>query len=264
MRPLERRFPTARRIENVTIRGQASAGMLCSTRELALPERDDGGILILPADAPVGAPLVEYLRAEDTVLELGRDAQSRRLSQRPRHRPRGRRAHRGTPQAVRDESPRGGPAGAPPGACRRRGPGSLSALLRAGGAGCARGAVATVAAHAPRDGRHAPDQQRRRRHQLRHAGTRAAAARLRPGAPRGRVRHRPPRRKHAALHHPRRRRAPAHGRRPRHRRRAGPGRARRRDGRRRLGDPLRPPPTCCSKARSSRPRPSAVRRAGSA
>ncbi len=63
-------LPDGKRIEQAAIRGERSHGMLCSLRELGLSEDDAGGIMILPADAPVGAPLVGYLGAEDTILEL--------------------------------------------------------------------------------------------------------------------------------------------------------------------------------------------------
>jgi phenylalanyl-tRNA synthetase beta chain len=63
-------LPGNRRIERVTIRGQASEGMLCAAGELDLPDDGYEGIMILPADAPVGRPLVAYLGAEDTVLDL--------------------------------------------------------------------------------------------------------------------------------------------------------------------------------------------------
>jgi len=49
------------------IRGVRSEGMVCSEKELGLSEEHEG-ILILPDDAPVGAPLVEYLG--DAVLEF--------------------------------------------------------------------------------------------------------------------------------------------------------------------------------------------------
>lgn len=49
------------------IRGILSAGMVCSEKELALSDQHEG-ILMLPADAPVGMPLVDYLG--DTVLDL--------------------------------------------------------------------------------------------------------------------------------------------------------------------------------------------------
>ncbi len=63
-------LPGNRRIERATIRGQASEGMLCAARELELPEEGDG-IMILPADAPLGERFVEYVGADDVVLDLG-------------------------------------------------------------------------------------------------------------------------------------------------------------------------------------------------
>ena len=50
-----------------TIRGVESAGMVCSERELAIGD-DHTGILVLPDDAPVGAPLSDYLG--DVVFDL--------------------------------------------------------------------------------------------------------------------------------------------------------------------------------------------------
>jgi phenylalanyl-tRNA synthetase beta chain len=49
------------------LRGVPSEGMVCSALELGLGE-DHAGIMILPADAPVGMPFVDYLG--DTVFEL--------------------------------------------------------------------------------------------------------------------------------------------------------------------------------------------------
>ena len=43
--------------------------MLCSARELKLSE-DHGGLLELPADAPVGADVRELLKLDDTLLTL--------------------------------------------------------------------------------------------------------------------------------------------------------------------------------------------------
>ena len=63
-------LPDGKRIEQATIRGQTSHGMLCSARELALAEDDGGGIMILPSDAPIGASFVDYLGAADAILEL--------------------------------------------------------------------------------------------------------------------------------------------------------------------------------------------------
>ena len=49
--------------------GHVSDGMICSARELGLGE-DHTGILVLPADAPVGADAVDYLRLRDDVLDV--------------------------------------------------------------------------------------------------------------------------------------------------------------------------------------------------
>ncbi len=49
------------------LRGIPSEGMVCSALELGLGD-DHAGIMILPADAPVGTPLVDYLG--DTIFEL--------------------------------------------------------------------------------------------------------------------------------------------------------------------------------------------------
>ena len=51
------------------IRGQDSNGMLCSARELQLGE-DHDGIIDLPADAPIGAPVAEVLGVNDPVIEI--------------------------------------------------------------------------------------------------------------------------------------------------------------------------------------------------
>ncbi len=58
------RMTTLKRAE---IRGVASAGMVCSEKELGLSD-DHEGVLILDADAPVGKPLPDYLG--DTVLDI--------------------------------------------------------------------------------------------------------------------------------------------------------------------------------------------------
>jgi phenylalanyl-tRNA synthetase beta chain len=50
------------------LRGVESQGMMCSAKELGLGEGDEG-LLILPADAPIGRPLSEVFPA-DVVLEL--------------------------------------------------------------------------------------------------------------------------------------------------------------------------------------------------
>ncbi len=57
------------KIKKSKLRGQASCGMLCSSRELGLGG-DHEGILELPEDAPVGTPYAEYLGLTDQVLDL--------------------------------------------------------------------------------------------------------------------------------------------------------------------------------------------------
>jgi phenylalanyl-tRNA synthetase beta chain len=51
------------------LRGVESQGMLCSARELKLSE-DHGGLLELPADAPLGQNIREYLDLDDTLFTL--------------------------------------------------------------------------------------------------------------------------------------------------------------------------------------------------
>jgi phenylalanyl-tRNA synthetase beta chain len=58
-----------RRVAVATIRGVASEGMLCSEVELGAGE-DASGILLLEADAPVGADLVTHLGLDDAILEI--------------------------------------------------------------------------------------------------------------------------------------------------------------------------------------------------
>jgi phenylalanyl-tRNA synthetase beta chain len=62
-------LPNGLKIGAATLRGVASAGMLCSARELGLAESSDG-IIELPADAPLGADLRAYLALEDAILEV--------------------------------------------------------------------------------------------------------------------------------------------------------------------------------------------------
>jgi len=51
------------------LRGIESQGMMCSTEELGLPKGEDG-LLILPADAPIGKKFAEYLGPGDTVFDI--------------------------------------------------------------------------------------------------------------------------------------------------------------------------------------------------
>ncbi len=56
-------------IKAAKLRGVESNGMLCSAKELGL-DADASGLLELPADAPVGALLAEYLGLPDSSIEL--------------------------------------------------------------------------------------------------------------------------------------------------------------------------------------------------
>ncbi len=56
-------------IGKAKVRGVESQGMLCSARELSLAEAGEG-IIELNEDAPLGAPLRDYLRLDETLLEI--------------------------------------------------------------------------------------------------------------------------------------------------------------------------------------------------
>jgi phenylalanyl-tRNA synthetase beta chain len=62
------KLPGGLSIKESKLRGELSQGMLCSAKELALAE-DAEGLLILPADAPVGRVFSEY-QPGDTVFEV--------------------------------------------------------------------------------------------------------------------------------------------------------------------------------------------------
>ncbi len=55
-------------IKKAKLRGVESSGMLCSERELGLSE-EHNGIMVLPADAPLGSSFIEYMKA-DTSYDL--------------------------------------------------------------------------------------------------------------------------------------------------------------------------------------------------
>lgn len=57
------------KIKPTTMRGVESGGMLCSARELQISE-ESAGLLVLPADAPVGQDIRSYLNLDDVVLLL--------------------------------------------------------------------------------------------------------------------------------------------------------------------------------------------------
>lgn len=56
-------------IKAAKLRGVESFGMLCSARELGISE-DHGGLLELPADAPVGCDIRAYLALDDTLFTI--------------------------------------------------------------------------------------------------------------------------------------------------------------------------------------------------
>jgi len=62
-------LPGGMKIKRAKLRGVASFGMLCSARELELSE-DTAGLMELPADAPVGQALYDYLTLNDEILTL--------------------------------------------------------------------------------------------------------------------------------------------------------------------------------------------------
>jgi len=55
------------RLKSAKIRGVASSGMVCSEKELGISDSHEG-IMVLPAEAPVGTPLADYLG--DTIFDL--------------------------------------------------------------------------------------------------------------------------------------------------------------------------------------------------
>jgi phenylalanyl-tRNA synthetase beta chain len=58
------------KIKPSKLRGVDSQGMLCGATEIGL---DDGvdGLMVLPADAPIGQDIREYLRLDDRILDIG-------------------------------------------------------------------------------------------------------------------------------------------------------------------------------------------------
>ena len=63
-------LPGGMEIKSATLRGIASTGMLCAEEELGLSEASEG-LMELPADAPVGENLRDYLGLDDQVIEIG-------------------------------------------------------------------------------------------------------------------------------------------------------------------------------------------------
>ena len=63
-------LPGGFKIKKAKLRGVESFGMLCSAKEIALSEQAEG-LLTLPADAPAGTPISDYLQLNDYSIELG-------------------------------------------------------------------------------------------------------------------------------------------------------------------------------------------------
>lgn len=64
------KLPGGMMIKKAKLRGVPSFGMLCSEAELGLAASADG-LLALPADAPIGADVRDYLHLNDNSIELG-------------------------------------------------------------------------------------------------------------------------------------------------------------------------------------------------
>jgi len=63
-------LPGEFRIKDAKLRGVDSFGMLCAEQELGLAEASDG-LWELPADAPIGQDIRQYLQLDDNLIELG-------------------------------------------------------------------------------------------------------------------------------------------------------------------------------------------------
>ncbi|MDD2769997.1 MAG: phenylalanine--tRNA ligase subunit beta, partial [Methylococcus sp.] len=62
-------LPGPLKIKRSRLRGVESFGMLCSAKELGI-EENASGLLELPADAPVGTDIRDYLQLDDRILEV--------------------------------------------------------------------------------------------------------------------------------------------------------------------------------------------------
>lgn len=63
------RLPGGLKIKKAKLRGVESFGMLCSARELGLSE-EHAGLMALPADAPLGTDIRDYLKLDDRIIEV--------------------------------------------------------------------------------------------------------------------------------------------------------------------------------------------------
>ncbi|MBA8884049.1 phenylalanine--tRNA ligase subunit beta [Dokdonella fugitiva] len=62
-------MPNGMEIKRAALRGVESNGMLCSAKELGI-DADASGLMELPAGAPVGTPLAQYLGLPDASIEI--------------------------------------------------------------------------------------------------------------------------------------------------------------------------------------------------
>ncbi len=63
------RLPGLGEVKAAKIRGVVSEGILCSEKELGISD-DQSGVLVLPAEAPLGADLSTYLGLDDWILDV--------------------------------------------------------------------------------------------------------------------------------------------------------------------------------------------------
>jgi len=63
------RLPGLGEVKATKIRGVVSEGILCSEKELGISD-DHSGVLVLPAEAPLGADLSTYLGLDDWILDI--------------------------------------------------------------------------------------------------------------------------------------------------------------------------------------------------
>jgi len=63
-------LPGGLQIKSTTMRGVESGGMLCSAKELRLSDESQGGLYVLPQDAPAGQDIRKYLDLDDVILVL--------------------------------------------------------------------------------------------------------------------------------------------------------------------------------------------------
>lgn len=63
------KLPGGLKIKKAKLRGVESFGMLCSARELGLSE-DHAGLMALPPEAPVGTDIRDYLKLDDSIIEV--------------------------------------------------------------------------------------------------------------------------------------------------------------------------------------------------